>query len=305
MTGRTPDQGVAPWARAWALVLHGLKLAWRSVRGGTVGFYNSSNLTFASSIAYYTLLSIFPFLLLVLTLLSRLAVTRSDTLLRLVERALPSNFEFLVAQVRELGTTPLRLSLAGMIVTLWASMGVFGAITSAVNHAWGVEQNYSFLKHKLVAFLMLMASGLLLVVTLLVVSAAQIVEASWFADVLVRYPQLDALTGFLVTQAPLPMFVVIVGLVYYFIPNAKVRLRDVWFGAILAGVLWRLAFAGFAWYVRDLSSFTIHGSVAAAVVAFLVWVFMSAVILLFGVEVTVAYARERREINNRNGRPTG
>jgi len=289
--------------RALSLVLHGLKLAWRSVRGGTVEFYNSSNLTFASSIAYYTLLSIFPFLLLVLSLLSRLAVTRSDTLLHLVESALPSNFEFVINQIHALGVAPLKLSVAGTLVTVWASMGVFGAITSAINHAWGVERNYGFFKHKLVAFTMLMASGLLLIVTLLTISAVQIVEAHWFAGVLARYPQLGALTGLVVKQSPLPMFAVIVGLVYYFIPNAKVRLRDVWFGAILAALLWRLAFAGFAWYVRDLSRFTVHGAAIAAVVVFLIWVYVSAVILLFGVEVTVSYARERREINARSGRP--
>ena len=78
--------------------------------------------------------------------------------------------------------------------------------------------------------------------------------------------------------------------IYYFVPNAQVRLRDVWFGAILAGVLWRLAFAGFSWYVRDFSRFSVHGSVAAVVV-FLVWVYLSAVILLYGVEVTAAYAQ--------------
>jgi membrane protein len=69
----------------------------------------------------------------------------------------------------------------------------------------------------------------------------------------------------------------------------------VWLGAILAGVLWRLAFAGFAWYVRDLSRFNVHGSVAAVVV-FLVWVYLSAVILLYGVEVTAAYARLRKRL---------
>ena len=91
------------------------------------------------------------------------------------------------------------------------------------------------------------------------------------------------------------MFILVVGLIYYFAPNAQVRLRDVWFGAILAGLLWRLAFAGFAWYVRDLSRFSVDGSIAA-VVAFLVWVYLSAVILLYGVEVTAAYARLRKHL---------
>ena len=97
------------------------------------------------------------------------------------------------------------------------------------------------------------------------------------------------------------MFILVVGLIYYFVPNTQVRLRDVWFGAILAGAaVARSRFAGFAWYVRDLSRFSVHGSVAAVVV-FLVWVYLSAVILLYGVEVTAAYARLRKQA--RSGTP--
>jgi len=62
---------------------------------------------------------------------------------------------------------------------------------------------------------------------------------------------------------------------------------------VLTGLLWRGALAGFSWYVRDMSRFNVHGSIAA-VVAFLVWVYISAVILLFGAQVTAAYARLRR-----------
>ena len=80
---------------------------------------------------------------------------------------------------------------------------------------------------------------------------------------------------------------------YYFVPNAKVRFRDVWPGAVVTGLLWRLALKGFGWYVRDLSRFSVHGSVAAVVV-FLMWVYVSAVILMYGVQFTVAYARLRR-----------
>ena len=61
------------------------------------------------------------------------------------------------------------------------------------------------------------------------------------------------------------------------------------------GVLWRLAFAGFSWYVRDFSRFNVHGSISAVIV-FLVWVYVSAVILLYGVEVSAAYARLRKRL---------
>jgi membrane protein len=90
------------------------------------------------------------------------------------------------------------------------------------------------------------------------------------------------------------VFILVVGLVFYFVPNAKVRFRDVWVGAIFTGVLWRGALFGFSWYVRDMSRFSnIHGSIAAVVV-FLVWIYTTAVLFLYGVEVTAANARLRR-----------
>lgn len=273
-----------------------MRLAWRAAGRGFVEFYNSDNLTFASSIAYYTLLSIFPFLLLILTLVSRLALgADSQAVAELIHRSLPSSFQFLDEQIKTLAMTPLKLSVLGTLITLWASMGVFGAVTSAVNHAWGVEKNYGFFKHKLVAFLMLMASGALLILALFLVTAVEVVESSWFAGVLYRYPALQDFQTLAVRNAATPMFILVVGFIYYFVPNAQVRLRDVWFGAILAGVLWRLAFSGFAWYVRDLSRLSVHGGLSATV-AFLLWVYVQAAILLYGVEVTAAYARLRKHL---------
>jgi membrane protein len=250
--------------RAW-------RLGWQSAGRGVVEFYRSSNLTFAASIAYYSLLSMFPFVLLVLSILNRWSPMHNDTtLLDLIARALPSHFEFVSTQIQTLARTPLQLGVAGTIVALAASMGVFGAITSAVNHAWGVEEPIGFFRHKLV-------------------------QAQWFAGVISYSPALARFSGLAYRNAPTPMFILVVGLIYYYAPNAQVRLRDVWFGAVLAGLLWRLTFAAFAWYVRDLTRFSIHGQVTA-VVLFLVWIYLSAVILLYGVEVTAAYARLRQNL---------
>src|SRR5439155_4754884 len=117
----------------------------------------------------------------------------------------------------------------------------------------------------------------------------------WFSDAMAQFPRLQTFQGFVYRNVVTPMFILIVGLIYYFVPNAQVRLRDVWLGAILAGGLWRMAFAGFSWYVRDLSRFSVHGSISAVVV-FLAWVYLSAVILLYGVEVSAAYARLRKHL---------
>lgn len=274
-----------------------LRLGRQAVSRGFVEFTRSESMTFAASIAYYSLLSIFPFSLLVLAALGQITVGENGaSLLQLISRALPANVEFLEVQIAALSERALQLGAAGTVLMLWASMGVFGALTSAVNHAWGVEQPPGFFKHKLIAFVMLVAAGFLMVLALLLVSAAQVLETSWFAGLALEFGWIEWLRGFVVQNLPVPLFMLVVSLVYYYAPNAKVRMRDVWVGALMAGLLWRLAFWIFSWYLGDLSRFTnLHGSIAA-VVAFLLWIYVSAVILLYGAEVSAAYARLRKAL---------
>lgn len=278
--------------------LRGLTLAWRAAGRGVIEFYHSSNLTFASSIAYYSLLSFFPFVLMVLTVLSRLALGRAGNeraLVNLVERALPSDFDFLSAQVVQLQRAPVPLTIVGGIITIWAAMGVFSAVTAAVDHAWGTDKPRGYLKHQLIAFLMMLAAALVFGGALLMIGVVQMARTTWFVTMENWFPWMPNPTGFAARNAILPAVILASGLVYYFAPNTKVRLRDVWFGATLAGLLWRIALAGFSWYLRDFARLSVHGSVGT-VVAFLLWVYLSAVILLYGVEVTAAYAKARKEL---------
>ena len=281
----------------WRDFLRGVRIALRATYRGVIEFYHSNNLTFASSIAYYSLLSIFPFILLVFSVLSKLAVTRAgdeQAVINLVARGLPSNFDFLSSQVSNLQKAPIELSIAGTLITVWASMGVFGAVTSAVNHAWGVEKQYNFFMHKLVAFVMLMVAGVVFSGALFLVGAVHLSEASWFGPALTWFPRLQGIGGWMARYSLMPGAILAIGLIYYYAPNHDVRLRDVWYGALLAALLWRGALEGFSWYLRVFARYGVHGSIGA-VIAFLVWVFLSAVILLYGVEVTAAYARLRRE----------
>jgi membrane protein len=282
--------------RAAVRLFHVVKFCARAVWRGVIEFYNSENLTFAASIAYYSLLSLFPFMLLLLSILSRTRIGPMDVnLLSIVASTLPSKFDFLMTRVQELTSAQFKVSVLSAPLLLWAAMGVFGAITSAINHAWGVEKPHGFWTHKLIAFIMLLASGTLLVTALLLVSAIQFVEARWFSGILQRFPGLIGLTGALYRNMPTPMFMLVAGTIYYYVPNAKVRLRDVWLGAVIAGLLWRATFSGFSWYVRDFSRFSVHGSVAAVVV-FLIWIYLCAVVLLYGAEVSAAYARLRKHL---------
>jgi membrane protein len=273
-----------------------VSLTGRSLWRGFVNFYNSDNLTHAASIAYYALLSLFPSSMLALAILGLATADEQDrsAVLMFVLQYFPKQFDFITAQLDAFRSTSVSFSVFGTIGLVWGALGVFGAISTAVNYAWRVEKTRSYWKHKLFSFLMLLVAGGLLLAALLLVSASQVVEANWFTGVMVRFPGLLVLRSLALRNATTLLFILVVGLIFYYVPNANVRFRDVWVGAFLTGLLWRGALVGFSWYMRDMSRFTrINGSIAAVVV-FLVWVYLQAVILLYGVEVTAAYARLRR-----------
>jgi len=254
----------------------------------------SDDLTFASSIAYYALLSLFPLLLLLFSLLGRVTADPlyRTALIDLVLQYFPEGVDFVTDQLDEVQRTRVGLGIAGILVIVWTALGVFRAISSAVNHAWNVEMRRSFLKHQASAFLMLVAAGVLMLVALLFVSLAEMMSTTWFGRVLDEVPGLAQVTGIALQSPGTLLLVVVVALILYFVPNTTVRVGDIWLGAVLTGVLWRLALEGFSWYLF-LGVGSVRGSVTAIVV-FLLWIYVSAVILIYGVEFSAAYARLRR-----------
>jgi len=273
-----------------------LRLSGLAACRGLVELVSGADLTHAASIAYYALVSLFPFLLLAISLLGVITADDADrvAVLDFVLRYFPTQLDFVTSQLDALREARLQLGVAGGLALIWGALGVFSAITNAVNEAWGVEKQRSFWKHRLVSFMMLVAAGGVMVVALALVTLVQMAQATWFGAMLARFAWLTALQSFAVRNLATLLLIVGVGLVFYFIPNAKTRFRDVWVGAVLTGLLWQAAFQGFAWYVRVSAGVQlIHGSVATVIV-FLLWVYVSAVILMYGVEFTAAYARLRR-----------
>jgi membrane protein len=278
--------------RAYELALLTGRSAWR----GFQSFYQRDDLTHAASIAYYSLLSLFPFFLIALSILGTATTDADDraAILEFVLQYFPTQFGFITRQLDSFQSGQLTLGIASTLALIWGALGVFGALSTAVNYAWGVEKQRSFWRHKLFSFLMLAVAGLMFLVALLLVSASHIVGASWFAEVLARFPGLAVLRSLAFRNLTTFLMILVVGLIYYFVPNAKVRFRDVWVGAVLTALLWKGAFEAFSWSMGDMARLTrINGSIAA-VIAFLMWIYVQAVILLYGVEFTAAYARLRR-----------
>ena len=277
-----------PARAAGGLRLIGLA-AWR----GVGELYNSEGLTHAASIAYYALLSLFPFLLLVLSMLGSVTADSDarDAVIRFVLKYFPRQFDFITGQLDIFRGQTFRLGVGGLLALTWASLGVFNAVSSAIDHAWGVERRRSFLMHRLVSFLMMVSAGAVFILALILASLARVAETNWFWSLISRSPWLAWLSAVTANHGATVLLIVCVALLFYFIPNTEMRFRWVWPGAILTGLLWRGALSGFSWYARDLAAWNaIHGSITTVVV-FLFWVYISAVILLYGVEMTAAYAR--------------
>ena len=201
-------------------------------------------------------MSLFPFFLLALALLGRSTadVEQRNAVLDFVLRYFPAQFDFITKQLDAFRADTITLGVAGTIALVWGALGVFGAISTAVNYAWGVEKQRSFWKHKLFSFVML----LLRRADPADRAAAHQRVSRWSAragsrDVLLRFPGLEVLRSFTIRHATTLLFILVVGLIYYFVPNAKVRFRDVWIGALVTGLLWKGALEGFSWYMRDMT----------------------------------------------------
>ena len=191
--------------------------AWR----GFVRLVNGNDLTHAAAISFYALLSLFPFLLLIISMLGSITADDEDRLavLEFVFRYFPTRLDFVTTQLDAFRQTRLQVGVAGGLALIWASLGVFGAITSAVNQAWGVEKQRSFFKHRLISFLMLLAGGGVMLVALLLVSAVEVAEASWFGEMLGRFQWLSALQSLTVAYSATILLVLAMGLLFYFIPQ--------------------------------------------------------------------------------------
>ena len=157
----------------------------------------------------------------------------------------PGQFDFIIMQLDAFRQTPIRLGIGGAILLVWGALGVFGAISTAVNHAWGVEKTRSFWSHRMFSFLMLLTAGLMLMIGLLGATAAQIIGARWFAGVSDNYPALRVMQGYLIRNMLLLLPALVFGLIYYFVPNVKVLVKDVWLGGLITGLLWDAGFKGF------------------------------------------------------------
>jgi membrane protein len=107
-------------------------------------------------------------------------------------------------------------------------------------------------------------------------------------------PGADQLVSWLASLAPALFSVCAFILIYRTMPRARVGWRDVWLGGLIAGLIWEAGKQIFTWYVGSVANYNaIYGSVGA-IIAFLLWCYLSGQIILLGAEFTAEYSRWRR-----------
>jgi membrane protein len=274
---------------------------WWSVLKRTVSKARAGGLTdWGAALTYYGVLALFPaFIALtaVLGVFGRQPET-TDAILEIVgqvgsEDTVDTVRDTVEGVVANRGGAGALLGL-GLIGALWAASGYIGAFARANNAVWEVGEGRPFWKLKPIQLLItLVAVILVAIIALMLVVSGSVAEAIGeqigLGDA--------AVTAWQIAKWPV-MVVVVIGLVallYYATPNVKGR-RFRWIspGAALAVIAWAIASAGFALYVANFSSYNATYGALAGVIVMLVWLWITNVALLVGVQFDAELERERQ-----------
>ena len=269
---------------------------WQALRDAAKRFRDRDLTDNAAALTYYSVLSLFPFLIVLVSLLGVLGSQDSiDGLLRIVEdlgsgsavETLKPPIENVVESSSGAGVA-LALGLAG---GLWSASGYIGAFMRASNVIYGVEEDRPFYKLRPVQILMTLVmtviAAVVLIALVLTGPLAQAIGAELgLGD--------TGLTVFSIVKWPalFAIVVLVVGLLYRFSPNARhAGLRWILPGSMLATVLWLAASAGFSLYVANFGSYSSTYGSLAGVIVFLIWLWLTNVAILFGAQFAAELER--------------
>lgn len=260
------------------------------------------------SIAYYALFSTFPLLLVLVTFFSSvLAWEEAQALvLELVARYMPAAADLAEGNIEQVLQARSTIGLLALVGLIWSASGVFTAIYRSVNRAWGNPKSELFWTEKLFGLAVVFAVGLLLVATTIYSTVVSVIQ-SWQMSFLGWQPLADPgdglLSGGLSTLVPPLVSISTFILLYRTIPRSRVTWREVWLGGLIGGLVWEGGRRLFAWYLVNFASYSlIYGSVGA-IIAFLLWSYLSAMILLIGAEFTAQYSQWRAAGRPAESRP--
>jgi membrane protein len=254
--------------------------------------------TQAAALSYYTIFSLPPLLLLILTILGALVDPQDirgqlETQLgTLMGPAATEQIRTILAQLHSPGSGGVIATVVGIVGLVLGAGGAFGQLQGALNRAWEVKPDpnqggiRSFMVKRLFSFGMILSVAFLLLVSL-VVSAA----LSAFGGTLQRMLP-DGLSAPVLQLANIVLSLVVIAAlfaaIFKVLPDAKVSWRDVWVGAGVTAVLFVVGKFLIGFYLGRSNPGQAFGAAGSLAVLF-AWVYYSAMIVLFGAEFTQAW----------------
>jgi membrane protein len=247
--------------------------------------------TLAAALSYYLLLAIFPLLLFLIVAAS--PFISSEQVIREVGRFVGSYLPTVSGEIRsilhEVVTARGPVTIIAALGLMWSASGVFDVAQRGLNRAWGVSQPRPLWRQRLVSVAAVIGIGALFGLSF---ASSALARGGIYFRVDLGSTSVEVVSLLIATILSFFLF----ALIYKVFPFAQVAWRQVWGGALLAAVLWETAKYLFVWYLLNFARLSlIYGSVGA-IIALLVWGYITATILLFGAELTALDARKKMKM---------
>ncbi|MBF6614316.1 MAG: YihY/virulence factor BrkB family protein [Chloroflexi bacterium] len=250
-----------------------------------------------AALAYYAIFSIGPLLLIAISIASIVYGQKAaqGQIVGAIGSVVGNNAAKIIQttiQNANRGNGTIIATIIGIVTLLLGASGLFGQLQDALNTVWEVMPKpgagiVAMVKERLLTFLMVLATGVLLIGSL-AVSAVIAVLGKTISDTLPGGAILWQAINFLIS---LGIITLMFALLFKFLPDVEIRWKDVWLGAAVTALLFVIGQIGLAFYLGTGSVGTAFGA-AGSLVIVLVWIYYSAQILFFGAEFTQVYVNK-------------
>jgi YihY family inner membrane protein len=241
--------------------------------------------TFAFSVAANSILSFFPFVMLMMTLIRRVFHSRVmyDIVVQLLRDYLPAGQEFVIRNLNSMVNSRQRVQAVSLVILLVTSSGVFLPLEVALNRIWRFENNRSYLGNQVVSFGLAFACGALALLSI----AMTAVPVASLEFILHGYGTgFVRVVGFLVMKVfAIAASIAIFFLIYWVLPNGKVPPRTVLPVAIIMGLLSEALKYAYILALPWLNFQEVYGPFALSV-TMMFWAFLSGLLLLAGAHLS-------------------
>ena len=272
--------------------------AWWATLRRTVAEFNDDNLTdWAAALTYYAILSVFPGLILLASVLGLIGGSAIGPLVDSLGQVAPGPvreiLESSLANVGQSQEAAGSLAIVGLAGALWTASGYVGAFMRASNAIYDVPEGRPIWKTLPIRVAVTIVVGAMLAASaLIVVFTGELAE--WLGRLIGAGPAAVTLWSIAKWPVLLVLISVVFGLLYWAAPNAKqAGLRWISPGGALAVVLWVGASAGFGVYAAHFGSYNKTYGTLGGVAVFLVWLWISNIAILLGAELDAELHRSR------------